>query len=59
MTYEDLEVLPSANFESFSTALLNYPYGFSCWCIVLVKVKLTEAIISARMTYFNILPYHH
>ena len=45
---------PTVNLELFRTDLLKYPYEFSCWYIVVVKGKGTEAIISSRMTNFTI-----
>ena len=59
MLYEDSSVLPSTNLELFRTALLNYRSEFFCWYIVVVKVKGTEAILSARMTNFTISLFHH
>ena len=57
--YEESAVRPNANLKLFITALLKYPSEFFCWYIVVVKVEVTEAILSARMNYFNISTYHH
>ena len=59
MLYEASAVLPTTNLELFRTALLKYPSEFFDWYIVVVKLKVTEAIILAHITHFNILPYHH
>ena len=45
--------------ELFSTVLLKYTSEFYFWYTAVVKVKSTEAILSARMNHFKILPYHH
>ena len=59
MLYEESSVLPYANLELFSTAILEYPSEFFCWYIVVVELKVTETILSARMAHFKMLPYHH
>ena len=59
MLYEASAVHPTANLELFRISLLNYPSELSCWYIVVLKGKLTEAIISARMNHFTIAPFHH
>ena len=59
MLYEDSELIPSANIELFRTGLLKYSSEFYCCYIVVLRGKLTEAIISALMTHFNTLQYHH
>ena len=57
--YEVSEVRPTVNLELFRTAILKYPFEFSCWYIVVVKGKGTEVILSARMNHFTIAQFRH
>ena len=57
--YEESSVLPTVDLKLFRTALLKFPSGFSCFYILVVQGKVTETIISTRMTHSTISLYRH